>query len=177
MTSPSDFKILSAGNILGLAGIVVAVLVPVGIRRIWGGKALEDAEEAEGVRPGLDVDLDADDDDGDSAGEESRMLPGPGSGVGAGIRARGRSGDVVINVDSGSTTGRGGSEPNLIRFLDGSTETLNEPLRDWSHRKDVGSGRTAGLEAASSVDMSRVSSVGSINSPPAPAEVDPWKAH
>ena len=46
MTSAADFHLLSARNIFGLIGVVVAVLIPVGLKRIFK-KDLGDLAEAE----------------------------------------------------------------------------------------------------------------------------------
>jgi hypothetical protein len=48
MTSAADFHILSLRNILGLCAVIVAVLIPVGLKRIFR-KDLGELGEAEGV--------------------------------------------------------------------------------------------------------------------------------
>lgn len=48
MTSAADFHILSLRNVLGLCAVVVAVLIPVGLKRIFR-KDLGELGEAEGV--------------------------------------------------------------------------------------------------------------------------------
>ena len=48
MTSAADFHILSVRNVLGMIAVVVAILIPVGLKRIFK-KDLEDLGEAEQV--------------------------------------------------------------------------------------------------------------------------------
>ena len=54
MTSAEDFHLISLRNILGLCGVVVAVLIPVGLKRIFQ-KDLADLGEAEEVIENTDV--------------------------------------------------------------------------------------------------------------------------
>lgn len=60
MTSAKDFRLISVKNALGLGGIVVAVLIPVGMRWYWAAdlSAIEAAErEAEVEQAGLEAGL------------------------------------------------------------------------------------------------------------------------
>lgn len=54
MTSAADFHLLSLRNILGLIAVVVAVLIPVGLKRVFK-KDLGDLDEAEEVIESTDV--------------------------------------------------------------------------------------------------------------------------
>ena len=57
MTSAEDFHILSLRNILGLSAVIVAVLIPVGLKRVFRkdlgelGEAEEDLAEQEETEP------------------------------------------------------------------------------------------------------------------------------
>lgn len=54
MTSAADFHILSARNVFGLVAVVVAVLIPVGLKRVFK-KDLGELGEAEAVLNAQDV--------------------------------------------------------------------------------------------------------------------------
>ncbi|BEI86927.1 hypothetical protein CcaverHIS002_0702730 [Cutaneotrichosporon cavernicola] len=57
MTSAEDFQILSARNILGMAAVIVAVLIPVGLKRVFKTDFGDLNEQPEGIA--LDADAQA----------------------------------------------------------------------------------------------------------------------
>lgn len=54
MTSADDFKILSPRNVLGMAAVIVAVLIPVGLKRVFRTDLSDLGEEAEEALEVLD---------------------------------------------------------------------------------------------------------------------------
>lgn len=82
MTSSSDFNLLSWQNGLGLGGIIVAVLVPVVLRRVYSKdleQAAEDPADENGpaaTRQSISLEPDEDDDpEGRRRGEADSLLP------------------------------------------------------------------------------------------------------
>ena len=51
MTSPADFHLISWRNFFGLAGVVIAVMIPVGLRSMWK-KEVEEAGVDDGAEDG-----------------------------------------------------------------------------------------------------------------------------
>lgn len=71
MTSAKDFHLISWRNFLGLASVVVAVLIPVGIRWLFRGElqAVQEVQATEAEATEMDGDAEADLEAGAAAGK------------------------------------------------------------------------------------------------------------
>ena len=122
MTSAADFHILSVRNVLGLIAVVVAVLIPVGLKRVFK-KDLGELEEAvaaiEEVSPDT-VSIDVPGVEGSTrryqAVDSGVILAGPSRGddnldTGSKRKGKGRALAIIADVDEdGDESGAGEDE-------------------------------------------------------------------
>jgi len=124
MTSAADFHILSVRNVLGLIAVVVAVLIPVGLKRVFK-KDLGDLEEAETAIEAVSPDtasIDVPCVEGPArryqAVDSGVILAGPSRGddnldTGSKRKGKGRALAIIADVDEDEGEGNGGSAEEI----------------------------------------------------------------
>ena len=144
MTSAADFHIVSVRNVLGLIGVIVAVLIPVGLKRIFK-KDVGDLEEAEAAIEEASPDsvsVEVPSVEGSAwryqAVDSGIMLAGPSRGdnnldAGSKRKGKGRALAIIVDIDEDEREGEDRDEEETEVYMSQPLATVKSEKRPMGY--------------------------------------------